>query len=176
MGFWKIHASWYHFVQIWLVVSTHLKNISQIGKLPQLGVNIKNIWNASWKFRVCFPYFHPMMYNETLHLFHHPVSQRATIATGLFRFEEDIKPPQWHLGICVGIFPHNLRKKHAKKDPTRTVGVWQFTSFVSEHHPLLESLIFPGKSGGTFGDSPIAEVLFHLLPPGPFIPVPYALV
>ena len=29
----------------WLVVSTHLKNISQIGSFPQVGVNIKNIWN-----------------------------------------------------------------------------------------------------------------------------------
>jgi len=28
---------------IWLVVSTHLKNISQIGNLPQVGVKIKNI-------------------------------------------------------------------------------------------------------------------------------------
>ncbi len=30
---------------IWLVVSTHLKNISQNGNLPQVGVKIKNIWN-----------------------------------------------------------------------------------------------------------------------------------
>ena len=29
----------------WLVVSTHLKNMSQIGSFPQGGVNIKNIWN-----------------------------------------------------------------------------------------------------------------------------------
>ena len=29
----------------WLVVSTHLKNISQIGNHPQVGVKIKNIWN-----------------------------------------------------------------------------------------------------------------------------------
>ena len=29
----------------WLVVSTPLKNISQIGNLPQVGVNIKNISN-----------------------------------------------------------------------------------------------------------------------------------
>ena len=28
-----------------VVVSTHLKNISQIGNLPQVGVKIKNIWN-----------------------------------------------------------------------------------------------------------------------------------
>ncbi len=30
---------------IWLVVSTHLKNISQNGNLPQIGVKIKTIWN-----------------------------------------------------------------------------------------------------------------------------------
>ena len=35
---WKIDTNW-------LVVSTHLKNISQIGNLPQVGVKIKNIWN-----------------------------------------------------------------------------------------------------------------------------------
>ena len=29
----------------WLVVSTHLKNISQNGNLPQIGVKIKDIWN-----------------------------------------------------------------------------------------------------------------------------------
>ena len=31
--------------QDWLVVSTPLKNISQNGNLPQIGVKIKNIWN-----------------------------------------------------------------------------------------------------------------------------------
>ena len=30
--------------QDWLVVSTHLKNISQMGSFPQVGVKIKNIW------------------------------------------------------------------------------------------------------------------------------------
>ena len=30
---------------IWLVVSTQLKNISQNGNLPQIGVKIKNCWN-----------------------------------------------------------------------------------------------------------------------------------
>ena len=30
---------------VWLVVSTHFKNISQIGSCPQVGVNIKNIPN-----------------------------------------------------------------------------------------------------------------------------------
>ena len=31
--------------QNWLVVSTQLKNISQIGNLPQIGVKIENSWN-----------------------------------------------------------------------------------------------------------------------------------
>ena len=30
--------------EIWLMVSTHLKNISQNGNLPQIGVKIKNLW------------------------------------------------------------------------------------------------------------------------------------
>ena len=34
-----------NFTVFWLVVSTHLKNISQNGNLPQIGVKIKNIWN-----------------------------------------------------------------------------------------------------------------------------------
>ena len=29
----------------WLVVSTPLKNIRQIGNLPQIGMEIKNVWN-----------------------------------------------------------------------------------------------------------------------------------
>ena len=32
-------------IAIWLVVSTPLKNISQIGHLPQIGVKRKDIWN-----------------------------------------------------------------------------------------------------------------------------------
>ena len=40
------HKPWFRVpLRNWLVVSTHLKNISQIGNLPQLGVKIKNIWN-----------------------------------------------------------------------------------------------------------------------------------
>ena len=35
----------FHPIYNWLVVSTHLKNISQNGNLPQIGVNIENIWN-----------------------------------------------------------------------------------------------------------------------------------
>ena len=32
-------------IKNWLVVSTHLKNSSQNGNLPQVGMKIKNIWN-----------------------------------------------------------------------------------------------------------------------------------
>ena len=37
----------------WLVVSTHLKNISQNGNLPQVGVKIKNVWNHHLVFQSC---------------------------------------------------------------------------------------------------------------------------
>ena len=30
---------------LWLAVSTHFKNMSQIGSFPQVGVKIKNLWN-----------------------------------------------------------------------------------------------------------------------------------
>ena len=41
-----------------LVVSTHPKNISQIGNLPQIGVKIKHNLKPlpSWKFRPIFPF------------------------------------------------------------------------------------------------------------------------
>ena len=41
---WKPYKSTIH-VGNWLVGSTHLKNISQNGNLPQMGVKIKYIWN-----------------------------------------------------------------------------------------------------------------------------------
>ena len=39
------HNIYIYIIYIWLVVWTHLKNISQIGSFPQVGVKIKNIWN-----------------------------------------------------------------------------------------------------------------------------------
>ena len=44
----------------WLVVSTHLKNISQMGHLPQIGVKIKNgsnhhLDNTLWKMNMLNP-------------------------------------------------------------------------------------------------------------------------
>ena len=49
LGFWEggtlISFFFWGIYIIWLVVSTPLKNISQNGNLPQIGVKIKNIWN-----------------------------------------------------------------------------------------------------------------------------------
>ena len=38
-------GSWNRTIHNWLVVLTPLKNISQIGNLPQIGMKINNIWN-----------------------------------------------------------------------------------------------------------------------------------
>ena len=43
---------------IWLVVSTHPKNISQNGNLPQIGMKIENMWNH-----------HPIMYGDHMATF-----------------------------------------------------------------------------------------------------------
>ena len=40
----------------WLVVPTHLKNISQNGNLPQIGVEIKTIWNHHLELLGCILY------------------------------------------------------------------------------------------------------------------------
>ena len=41
----QYHLSFKLEFHFWLVVSTPLKNISQNGNLPQVGMKIKNIWN-----------------------------------------------------------------------------------------------------------------------------------
>ena len=38
----------------WLVVSTHLKNISQIGSFPQIGMKIKRYLKPPVSFLICF--------------------------------------------------------------------------------------------------------------------------
>ncbi len=43
--FWYVLISSHQKMLFWLVVSTHLKNISQNGNLPQIGLKIKHIWN-----------------------------------------------------------------------------------------------------------------------------------
>ena len=49
-----------------LVVSTHLKNISQIGSFPQIGVKIKNIWVATTQLLILglFHHISPLFFVE----------------------------------------------------------------------------------------------------------------
>ena len=51
-----------------LVVSTHLKNISQIGNLSHIVVKIKNIWNQ-----------HLVSYTMNNHSFDHPTSHKSPL-------------------------------------------------------------------------------------------------
>ena len=78
----------------WLVVSTHLKNISQNGNLPQIGVKIKNIWNhqpasyigvaidllssmVAWTSQYFLPFFSPRR-KQNIILYDSGVTSRAT--------------------------------------------------------------------------------------------------
>ena len=47
---------WIHSYHDWLVVSTHLKHISPIGNLPQIGTKIQNIWNHHYRWVSLLPY------------------------------------------------------------------------------------------------------------------------
>ena len=49
--FGKANTSKKYSILFWLVVSTHLKNISQNGNLPQIGVKINNFWNHHLVFK-----------------------------------------------------------------------------------------------------------------------------
>ncbi len=54
-------------IKIQLVVSTHLKNISQIGSFPQIGMKIKNIWNHHPEivgFKQKLPTFWPSLFTK----------------------------------------------------------------------------------------------------------------
>ena len=52
--------------EIWLVVSTHLKNIRQIGSFPQVGVEMKNIWNHQPEMVVCTSHGAPQKLEKVL--------------------------------------------------------------------------------------------------------------
>ena len=74
------------------MVSTHLKNISQNGNLPQIGVNIKNIWNHH-------PGIHASYFHRT---FLQNLDQRSRqkvshdwIPTKNSRFFEQLKPTSY---------------------------------------------------------------------------------
>ncbi len=66
----------------WLVVSTHLKNISQNGNLPQIGVKIKNIWNHhldNHHVYSIYIYWNGIMPNKTIELYRN--SMYSIVAT-----------------------------------------------------------------------------------------------
>ena len=53
----------------WLVVSTHLKSMSQIGNLPQIGVKIKHIWNHHLVYVYIIIYLSMKTMHENTHHF-----------------------------------------------------------------------------------------------------------
>ena len=62
----KTNITMYYTSKInWLVVSTHLKNISQNGNLPQIGMKIKNIWNHHLANHRCIKFFSKIFPQKT---------------------------------------------------------------------------------------------------------------
>ena len=55
-------------MKLWLVVSTHLKNIRQMGNLPQIVVNIKNIWNHHLELIATLIFFYKYVNKQIKHV------------------------------------------------------------------------------------------------------------
>ena len=101
--------------RIWLVVLTHLKNMSQNGNLPQIGVKITNIWN------------HHLGIKSSFNLFMHQTSSMFIII--LDGHPQILQAPlgcKAQLGGCLTrhllarlylICPRNLRLHRLRKFP-----------------------------------------------------------
>ena len=83
---------------IWLVVSTHLKNISQFGSFPQIGMKIKNIWNHHLGTNncICIKFLKLKLPKNTKHPRHDPCETLA-LATQPIR---PVSHTRSHLGRC----------------------------------------------------------------------------
>ena len=129
--------------RIKLVVSTQLKNISQIGNLPQVGVKMKNIWNhhpawfsscfkQAFFLRTCGPAASAQF---TKHLSTHGIKKKRQLATDEFAPHLRSAPvagngrmekPQWKrkcLKACgIGTNWNRTKLQLAGKNPSSSVG------------------------------------------------------
>ena len=86
---------------IWLVVSTHLKNIRQMGNLLQIVVKIKTIWN------------------------HHLVMGTPKSSILMFFFHEINHPFfVFFCGTCTAIFGNTQKKANERSWKNRPAGSW----------------------------------------------------
>ena len=102
------------------MVSTHLKNISQIGNLPQIEVKIKNLWNH-----------HLVLLPHTLQDFH-PYQASATLKgfTSIKRSNASFCTP--------GIWEISQKKGASAPSNVTTLAVWNETKIVKviqKNHP-----------------------------------------
>ena len=86
----------------WLVASTHLKNISQNGNLPQIGVKIKNMWNHHLV--RCF--FSKLYHTKLLNL--RPVKNYPSTFAPENAWDKDFQKQPWvtHRIHVWYIYPH----------------------------------------------------------------------
>ena len=130
---------------IWLVVSTHLKNISQNGNLPQIGVKIKNMRNHHLVYAFYnYSFFIPQQTNDHNKRF---LRQRKTplgfkgprsCNRALFQRFTMMGTP-WYASHDGNLaFPtHHLNKRIAQKIPF--VPGWQ-TNYHHQYHQHQKSL------------------------------------
>ena len=119
----------------WLVVSTHLKNMSQDGNIPQIGLNIKNIWNHRL----------PVVFCKTFHGTPNQISSHPSIPPISHRCKG------WHSNLHLDTFPPASKAGQPQRGNTRgftkpcePLGVsrkWQDTTWTSLNIHMKTNLL-----------------------------------
>ena len=114
------------------MVSTHLKNISQIGSFPQIGVKITNIWNHHLVFLFIFNFCLevPAVADKNPSTWVTPLARKAAIGSGPTKI--------------VIYFPQNVFQGPATKTPKNKIFGWwsdETGKWVTSLHRSTGSLV-----------------------------------
>ena len=99
---------------IWLVVSTHLKNISQTGNLPQVGVKIPKIFETTTQMIISQPSFGPHQIPAKWQDVKHPILSSEERLRSSMAFLENgglVSQRDLHRGLAIPPF-FFLRQNH----------------------------------------------------------------
>ena len=127
----------------WLVVSTHLKNISQIGNLPQVGMKMKNIWNH----HLAWGWLKVVITIRLTNL----MNQRKRKSQGFPCHYNPLLLEQMPSSLQSSVCTFAILVEHPKLDPPRTppkkivrIHPWRLTAGTCPHGGLVQ-IIFLSK-------------------------------
>ena len=93
------------------MVSTHLKNISQNGNLPQIGVKIKNIWNHHLEKSLFWRFLNYFVNNRRIAASwaqcRHDDSNTTKLEFTVQKIQTQPTSPRQNLNVSLMLFDHN---------------------------------------------------------------------